>query len=133
MESRLERAERQGEADVAADLAEQLSVPPFPQALNYLWQDYSILRGRKANGHHGPNPIEWPDFDAFIRLSGKRLAPWEVSLLIDLDDLYLSEMTRSDQQPDAATVDRASPSDPAGVRRIMKSLGSRPAKPMRTL
>jgi hypothetical protein len=31
------------------------------------------------------------EIDAFVRLSGMRLAPWEIELIEELDDLYLME------------------------------------------
>jgi len=37
----------------------------------------------------GPNPIEWPDLEAFCRLTGMRLAPWEISIIERLDDCFL--------------------------------------------
>ena len=34
------------------------------------------------------NPISWPDIDAFVRQSRTVLAPWEIRLIEDLDDLF---------------------------------------------
>jgi hypothetical protein len=74
-----------------------LETPPFPVALRYLWDVYHRIRGRKAPGFNGPSPIEWPDMDAFCRLSGARLAPWEIELIETIDDIFLrapAEMER---------------------------------------
>lgn len=50
------------------------------------------LRRRKAMGFAGFDKIEWPDIDAFLRRSGVRLAPWEIALIEDLDDIFCREM-----------------------------------------
>lgn len=64
-------------------------MPPLPLALGYLWRAYNRLRRRKGSGF-GPGPIEWPDIDAFLRLSGFALAPWEIEVIEEIDDVFLS-------------------------------------------
>lgn len=66
-----------------------LALPPLPLALSYLWQIYRRLRRRKGGGM-GPSPIEWPDIDAFLRLSGVALVPWEIEVIEDLDDAFMA-------------------------------------------
>jgi hypothetical protein len=74
---------------------------------------------------HGPAPIEWPDIDAFVRRAGVSLAPWEIELIEQLDDIYL----RPDPQPAApegqAVVSAASAQDATGVKSIMGAVGNR--------
>lgn len=87
----MERAERKGRADVAAEIREQLRCPPFPQALNYIWTAYNAMRRRKAHGHSGPNPVEWNDIAMYSAMTGTRFAPWEAILITEIDDLYLAQ------------------------------------------
>ncbi|WP_420844794.1 phage tail assembly chaperone [Jiella avicenniae] len=77
------------------ELEAALHVPPIPSALEYLWAAYHRIRRRKAWGFNGPAPIEWPDIDAFVRHSRNPLAPWEVALIEDIDDLYLAECAKT--------------------------------------
>lgn len=70
-------------------------MPPFPHALDYLWRTYGRLRSRKAMGYAGPEPIQWIDMDAFVRRTGITLAPWEIELLEEIDNIYLSERTQA--------------------------------------
>lgn len=77
-----------------ADLEAQLAGDPIPAAVAYLWNDFMRLRRRKASSGFGPSPIEWPDIDAYVRLSGRRLAPWEIEIIEDLDGIYLTEMSK---------------------------------------
>lgn len=67
-------------------------MPPFPEALRYLWVAFFRIRRRKGSGLNGPLPIELPDLAAFAVLSGIRLAPWETEIIEDLDDLWLQSL-----------------------------------------
>lgn len=64
-------------------------MPPFPEALGYLWRIYLRLRRRTSSGFAGPNPIGWQAIDAFIRRSGIRLSPWEIETIESIDDLFV--------------------------------------------
>lgn len=58
-------------------------------ALTYLWQAYGRMRRRCSVGM-GLNPISLGDIDAFVRLTGSRLAPWEVEAIERLDEVWLA-------------------------------------------
>ena len=45
------------------------------------------LHARRRSGFSA-EPIAWSDLDAFIRLTGVRLAPFEIQLIEMLDDLF---------------------------------------------
>lgn len=66
----------------------ELSCPELPPALDYLWKIYRRLRRRTGNGF-GLTPIEWPAIDAFLRHAGISLAPWEIEVIEEVDDLFL--------------------------------------------
>lgn len=85
----LERAEAEGKATRVAEITAELAMPPFPECLAYLWQTYLRLRQRMSGGFSGPNPIGWPDIDAFIRRTGSRLAPWEIEAIERIDDMFV--------------------------------------------
>jgi len=74
-----------------AELESELHGQEMPAALVYLWVAFIRLRRRKGSNGFAVSPIEWPDFDAFVRLAGVRLSPWEISVIEDLDDLFLAE------------------------------------------
>lgn len=71
------------------EMEEELLMPPFPEAVRYLWNAYWRIRARAGGGETGPQPIRWPDIDAFIRLAGLRFAPWEVRIIEVIDDAWL--------------------------------------------
>lgn len=64
-------------------------VPPLPPAFFFVWDAYIRLRSRKAPGMAGPAPIEWPDIDAFLRVTQSWLPVWAVSLIEQIDNIYL--------------------------------------------
>ena len=77
-----------------AEREAELWCPAFPMAAWYLWQAYHRIRRRKGSAGFGPSPIEWPDIDAFIRRSKVNLAPWEILVIEEIDDLYIAEQAK---------------------------------------
>ncbi len=80
-------------------------MPPFPRVLAYLWRVFIRLHSRRGSNGFGANPITFADIEAFIRLSGTRLVPWEVEVIEELDNLYrmalaqASKPTPTTEQP----------------------------------
>lgn len=77
-----------------AEIDAELAVPPLSPALIYLWQAFLRLSARRGSNGFAVSPISWPDIDAFVRHSGMRLAPWEVRVIEDLDNLYRAELNK---------------------------------------
>lgn len=71
-----------------------LACPPLPAALDYLWQAFNRIRRRTGGGGFGRSPISWSDIDAFLRHAKLDLAPFEIEILEDLDDLFLKDYSR---------------------------------------
>ena len=80
---------RSRRADKRAEYEAELWMPEFPMSMMYLWRVYHRLRGRKGGNGFGHSPLEWPDIEAFSRLSGLSLLSWEVALIERMDDLWL--------------------------------------------
>ena len=69
-----------------------LDGPVVPCQLSHLLDWFAELNaGRTGNGF-GANPITWEGLDAWARLTGRDLRPWEVGLLRALDRTYLLAM-----------------------------------------
>jgi hypothetical protein len=63
--------------------------PKLPREMRYLWRTFlSLHRARTSNGW-GPNPITWSEMDAFCRLTGSPLDPWEAEAVRALDEAFL--------------------------------------------
>lgn len=66
----------------------ELAVPPFPQALGYLWRAFGRLSNRRGSNGFSVCPITWPEIDAFVRNARFPLAGWEIETIEELDDLF---------------------------------------------
>lgn len=76
------------------ELEEEIYCPELPKELAYLWQAFLRLNKRRGSNGFGYNPISWYEMDAFVRLSSMKFAPWEISLLEDIDELWLAEQNK---------------------------------------
>lgn len=76
-----------------AEIEAELEVPPFPMALEHVWSAFCRLSARRSCGF-AANPISWSEIDAFLRLSGVRLLPFEIRLIEELDDLFRLETSK---------------------------------------
>jgi hypothetical protein len=79
--------ERTRKPERRAELEAKLETPPFPFEIEHVWTAFCRLHARRRSGFSA-EPIAWSDLDAFIRLTGVRLAPFEVQLIEMLDDLF---------------------------------------------
>lgn len=68
----------------------------MPGVLQDLWRIFERLRARKFN-QLGLMAIEWTDLDAFTRLTGIRLSPFEIELVEMLDALWIAEKVKASQ------------------------------------
>lgn len=80
--------------DKKAKYQAELDCPDFPMPLLHVWSAFHRLSARRGCNGFGINPISWPDIDAFVRHSRIRLAPWEVRLIEQLDDLFRVEQAK---------------------------------------
>jgi len=79
--------ERTRNDDKRAELEAELTVPPLPLELEHVWRAFCRLNARRRVGF-ALEPIGYADLEAFIRLTGVKLSPFEIRLVEDLDNLY---------------------------------------------
>ena len=72
--------------------------PPFPDSLRYLWEWFVQLSDGRGSSGFGPNPLSWPDFDAWSRLMRVTPDVWEVTALRKLDTAYLTSLVKKEQR-----------------------------------
>jgi hypothetical protein len=58
------------------------------------------LRNRRTSNGFGVNPITWVDLGEFTRLTGVRLAPWEIEVIEELDILDRNEIAKAMKKKD---------------------------------
>lgn len=69
-----------------------LDGPPVPFQLAHLLEWFGELNAGRTDIRVGANPLTWEGMDAWARLTGRDLRPWEVGLLRALDRTYLLAM-----------------------------------------
>jgi hypothetical protein len=62
----------------------------LPAALGYLWIAFLRLAARRQSYGFGPVRLSWVEIDAFNRLSGTKLKPWEIEIIEALDDCWMA-------------------------------------------
>lgn len=65
-----------------------LDTPAAPESLHYLMTWFDQLAGGRAEGLNGPQPITWPDMQAWAQLLQIPLQPWQAGVLRQLDSLW---------------------------------------------
>ena len=62
----------------------------MPEGAEYLWTMFLDLSRSRMFTDVGPLGIPYSEIDAWARLNGRSLAPWEVATLRDLDGAFLT-------------------------------------------
>jgi hypothetical protein len=75
------------------------NAPKLPTGAESLWRDFLALHGCRGSSGMGPLRISWADLDAYQRVQGIRLAPWEVEAIRRADNAYLRHHAASAKKP----------------------------------
>lgn len=67
--------------------------PPVPPVVRELWHTYMQLAASRRTGM-GMSPLTLADIDAWQRLHGVRLTPWELDTVIDLDAASMAALAK---------------------------------------
>jgi hypothetical protein len=94
-----------------------------------LWRFFSQVNKLRGSSGFGVNPIMPTDLLAWSQISGFELLPEHAQILVDLDAVYRSVVSRMTDR-DKKDVGRsllveADTEDTAGVGRVMDSIGSK--------
>ena len=63
--------------------------PPFPDLLTHVWQAFVELHNARPAGGMGPGPLTYETIEAYMRVTGNRLAGWEVGAVKRVDHAWL--------------------------------------------
>jgi hypothetical protein len=72
---------------------ESLNLPPFPSAVQHLWEWFQELQTARTGNGMGMNPITFSEIHAWMQLTARLVHPWEVRALKELDQAYLAEVS----------------------------------------
>ena len=78
---------------------EQLEPVPFPETLEYVWRDFLELNDARTSNGYTVNPISYLELDAWNRLMNKQVTAQEISIMKQLDSVFMSHY----QKQQAAT------------------------------
>jgi hypothetical protein len=73
-----------------------LALPPLPAGCSFIWRAFNeISYGRPSQG----GPVPPSEIEAWQRLSGVRLSPWEIDTVHELDRLALRIHAENEPKP----------------------------------
>lgn len=68
-----------------------LDAPRLPEGCEELWRIFTELHSCRGNAGMGPQRITYSDIDAFQRVTGTVLQPWEREAIHKADAAYLTD------------------------------------------
>lgn len=75
-----------------------LAPPDIPEDGKILWDWFwELSEGRGSNGF-GWLPLTWTDMDAWARIAGIDLQPWQAGIIRAMDRAWLTEMVRQNKR-----------------------------------
>lgn len=77
-----------------------LDAPACPAGCEELWRIFGELNGCRGNNGFGPVRITYTDIDAFQRVSGTVLQPWEREAIKRADQAFLEDWARRQPKRD---------------------------------
>jgi hypothetical protein len=77
-----------------------LDAPHLPAGCEELWRVFSELHSCRGNSGFGPLRITYADIDAFQRVSGVMLQPWELDAIRRADAAYLTQWAERNRRND---------------------------------
>lgn len=64
--------------------------PECPREIIYIWNSWVELNNGRGSSGFAPIPISWQEMEAYARLTGVDLLPWEARAIRSIDDAYMS-------------------------------------------
>ena len=66
--------------------------PELPAAVERTVGQFWALSARRQRGEGGLQPLGYAEIEAYSRLTGDPITGWDIGIIIDMDDAYLSQM-----------------------------------------
>ena len=82
-------------SDMYETAMEQLeNVPEIPFYLTHIWDWFWQIHKGRSYGMSGPNPLTWPDIEAWRNILNIQIRPLEVELIKEIDSTYLEYLAK---------------------------------------
>lgn len=66
------------------------NAPVLPEGCEETWNTFVALRSSCPSAGMGPGVISFADLDAYQRVTGDRLEPWQIGAIMAADRAYLN-------------------------------------------
>ena len=70
--------------------------PSLPHGTAHIWNTFCRLDAKRRSNGFGPEPISYSEIEAYLRVTGESLDPWEVKALAELDDQYIEAAAKKE-------------------------------------
>jgi hypothetical protein len=67
-----------------------VDAPPMPSGCEDVWRIFNELHACRGSSGFGPSRISFIEMDAYSRLKGIRLAPWEIECVQRADLAFIN-------------------------------------------
>lgn len=101
---------------------------PIDRAAVHLLDYFEQLSGLRTNGGLGLNPLQPSEVEAWSRLMGVKLRPWEAKALFKMDAAFVARVSQPKKEESSKTIDAR---DGAAVGAQMARLASSSSKTKR--
>lgn len=75
-----------------------LDAPPLPQGCEDLWRIFDELHGCRGSNGFGLTRISFVELDAWQRVSGAKLLPWELEAIRKADGAFMRRWNEAHRQ-----------------------------------
>lgn len=72
-----------------AEFEARLYLPDFPEEYTFAWSSFFDLNNCRGSNGFGVNPISFSEIEAYTRLTGKVLLPYEINAINIIDSCFL--------------------------------------------
>ena len=70
------------------------NAPALPLGCERLWSDFAEMHECRGSSGFGPQRITFTDMDAWQRMNGVTLAPWEITAIRKADNAFLASLPK---------------------------------------
>lgn len=105
-------------------------IPDFPEEMHHVWSWFLDLSRRRTTGM-APNAIGYSEIDAYCRLFGIEMMPWEIDTLTCLDEEVLDAIRkRKDKKGVDGISNLTNAADGAAVKSLLRGFKNRKPQPV---
>jgi hypothetical protein len=72
------------------ELEARLDMPPMPEEFTFAWGSFFDLQATRSSNGFSHNPLSYIEIEAYIRLSGRVLLPYEIRAIKVVDTAFLN-------------------------------------------